>query len=248
MTLISLLQSVACVYYRSTVGDAGERRARDRGYVEERSIGFRVRDATGSLRVFPRGARFDAPLRFQDETGTLGDEPAGLDIRRGGSDPGRRGRPRRRRRRAAARPRAVRVVAAGRRGRLGRPAVVSRDTARARRRGDDHRPGGPLLRAVRSGRRRHRQRIRGQPRRSRGRGGPCRGAGGRHACRRSGASLGERRDPRLRDRPPGRGTRDRPGGGPVAAGQSGRSGASGADVRDRPGDAGPGGRPTRSRC
>ena len=50
MTLISLLQSVACVYYRSTVGDAGERRARDRGYVDERSIGFRVRDATGTLR------------------------------------------------------------------------------------------------------------------------------------------------------------------------------------------------------
>ena len=85
MTLISLLQSVACVYYRSTVGDAGERRARDHGYVDERSIGFRVRDATGILRVFPRGARFDAPLRFQAETGTLGDEPAGLDIRRGGS-------------------------------------------------------------------------------------------------------------------------------------------------------------------
>ena len=39
----------------------------------------------GRLRVFPRGARFDAPLRFQAETGTLGDEPAGLDIRRGGS-------------------------------------------------------------------------------------------------------------------------------------------------------------------
>jgi hypothetical protein len=84
MTLVSLLQSVACVYYRSAVGDAGERRAPDRGYVEERSIGFRVRDATGDLRVFPRGARFDAPVRFQDETGTLGDEPAGLDIRRGG--------------------------------------------------------------------------------------------------------------------------------------------------------------------
>jgi hypothetical protein len=85
MTLISLLQSVACVYYRSTVGDAGERRGRERRYVDERSIGFRVRDATGTLRVFPRGARFDAPLRFQAETGTLGDEPAGLDIRRGGS-------------------------------------------------------------------------------------------------------------------------------------------------------------------
>ena len=84
MTLISLLQSVACVYYRSTVGEAGERRSADHGIIEERSIGFRVRDSTGSLRVFPRGARFDAPLRFKAETGTLGDEPAGLDIRRGG--------------------------------------------------------------------------------------------------------------------------------------------------------------------
>ncbi len=84
MTLISLLQSVACVYYRSTVGEVGERSPADRGYNEERSIGFLVRDATGSLRVFPRGARFDAPVRFKDETGTLGDEPAALDIRRGG--------------------------------------------------------------------------------------------------------------------------------------------------------------------
>jgi hypothetical protein len=85
LTLLSLLQSVACVYYRSSVGDPGERRARDRGYVEERSIGFRVRDSTGSLRIFPRGARFEAPLRFEGETGALGDEPTGLDIRRGGS-------------------------------------------------------------------------------------------------------------------------------------------------------------------
>jgi hypothetical protein len=84
MTLISLLQSIACVYYRATVGDAGERGTPDPGYTDERSIGFRVRDATGSLRVFPRGARFDAPVRFEGETGPFGDEPTGLDIRRGG--------------------------------------------------------------------------------------------------------------------------------------------------------------------
>ena len=84
LTLVSLLQSVPCVYYRSVVEDAGEGRRSDGGFSEERSIGFRVRDATGSLRVFPRGARFDAPLWFDEETSLLGDEPASLEIRQGG--------------------------------------------------------------------------------------------------------------------------------------------------------------------
>ena len=221
MTLISLLQSVACVYYRSTVGDAGERRARDHGYVDERSIGFRVRDATGTLRVFPRGARFDAPLRFQAETGTLGDEPAGLDIRRGGStqvaelD------------RAVAAAELLRVRAPdewspfagvgdadGRRSyreaRL-EPGDAVTIIGRAIPFSELSDPAGADI-ANGSGE---------GLGRSRGRGGPCRGAGGRHACRRSGASLGKRRDPRLRDRPPGRGTRDRPRCRPAAAGQSG---------------------------
>lgn len=85
MTLVSLLQSASCVYYRATVGNDGDRRTPDSGYTEERSIGFRVRDETGSLRVFPRGARFDAPVRFEGETDMMGDEPAGLALRRGGS-------------------------------------------------------------------------------------------------------------------------------------------------------------------
>jgi hypothetical protein len=85
MTLVSLLQSVPCVYYRSTVGGDAERRVDGSGYEEERSIGFQVRDATGSLRVFPRGARFDAPVRFETETDLLGEPFAGLDIRHGGS-------------------------------------------------------------------------------------------------------------------------------------------------------------------
>ena len=85
MTLVSLLQSVPCVYYRSTIGNGGDRRTPDSGYTEERSIGFRVRDASGSMRVFPRGARFDAPVRYDGETGMAGDEPPGLDIRRKGS-------------------------------------------------------------------------------------------------------------------------------------------------------------------
>ena len=85
LTLVSLLQSVPCVYYRSTVGGDTEIRGDRSGYTEERSIGFRVRDATGSLRVFPRGAGFDAPVKFEVEPDMLGEASAGLNIRHGGS-------------------------------------------------------------------------------------------------------------------------------------------------------------------
>jgi hypothetical protein len=85
LTLVSLLQSVPCVYYRSTVGGDTEIRGDRSGYTEERSIGFRVRDATGSLRVFPRGAGFDAPVKFDVEPDMLGEAYAGLNIRQGGS-------------------------------------------------------------------------------------------------------------------------------------------------------------------
>lgn len=86
LILVSLLQSVPCVYYRSTVGDDDEDLVRgDRGETEERAVGFRLRDDTGSLRIFPRGARIDAPARFDEATGALGDEPAGLSMRTGES-------------------------------------------------------------------------------------------------------------------------------------------------------------------
>ena len=85
MTLVSLLQSAPCVYYRATIGRGGEASPIETGFVEERSCGFRVRDATGSIRVFPRGARIDAPVRFEEETGSMGDEPPGLSIRSGGA-------------------------------------------------------------------------------------------------------------------------------------------------------------------
>jgi hypothetical protein len=85
LTLVSLLQSMPCVYYRSSIGRGGDGSIPDSSYSEERSIGFRVRDATGELRVFPRGARVDAPLRFHDETGPGDDEPPGLAIS-GGHD------------------------------------------------------------------------------------------------------------------------------------------------------------------
>jgi hypothetical protein len=85
LTLVSLLQSAVCVYYRASVGNAGDGSFPDRISAEERAVGFRVRDSTGSLRVFPRSARIDAPLRFHDETGVDGDEPTGLAMRTGGS-------------------------------------------------------------------------------------------------------------------------------------------------------------------
>lgn len=84
LTLVSLVQSVPCVYYRATIAD-DDGQTPDADYTEERSIGFRVRDASGSLRVFPRGARIDAPVRFEGRTDVGGAEPTGLDLRRGGS-------------------------------------------------------------------------------------------------------------------------------------------------------------------
>ena len=85
LILVSLLQSVPCVYYRSTVDDTDDDLTRGDGHTEERAVGFRLRDTTGTLRIFPRGARIDAPVRFDERTGTLGDEPPGLSMRTGGS-------------------------------------------------------------------------------------------------------------------------------------------------------------------
>ncbi len=82
VALVSPLQGVPCVYYRSTIQE--EREAIGE-VTEERAIGFRVRDTTGSIRVFPRGARFDVPVRFEGGTDAIGDEPSGLAIRQSGS-------------------------------------------------------------------------------------------------------------------------------------------------------------------
>jgi hypothetical protein len=84
LTLVSLFQSIPCVYYRSGVDRAGDVSPLDVDDLnEERSIGFRVRDRTGTIRVFPRGARVDAPLRFDEEVGSMGGEPPGLALRVG---------------------------------------------------------------------------------------------------------------------------------------------------------------------
>jgi hypothetical protein len=94
LTLVSPLQSAACLYYRATVRESGDGNGRDL-FAEERAVGFRVRDASGTVRVFPRGARFDVPDRFDESSGTWDGDPPGLMPRTGsafGTAPDRQSR------------------------------------------------------------------------------------------------------------------------------------------------------------
>ena len=79
--LVSPLQSTECVYYRAGIREASEGEGTD-VFREERAVGFRVRDPSGSVRVFPRGARFDVPDRFEGTADGI-DGPAGLQPRTG---------------------------------------------------------------------------------------------------------------------------------------------------------------------
>jgi hypothetical protein len=81
LTLVSPLQSATCVYYRSRIETDDDGMSAD--IRDERAVGFRVVDDSGELRVFPRGARFDVPDRFDDRDGAVGDRPPGLDLRTG---------------------------------------------------------------------------------------------------------------------------------------------------------------------
>jgi hypothetical protein len=83
LTLISPLQSATCVYYRSTIDEGDDGPELSAAFNEERAVGFRVRDATGDIRVFPRAARWDAPVQLDEATDIMGDEPAGLRLRTG---------------------------------------------------------------------------------------------------------------------------------------------------------------------
>jgi hypothetical protein len=84
VTLVSRLQSVPCVYYRAVVDDDGDGTTGRGGIVEEQAVGFRVRDESGELRVFPRDAHIEAPERWRDRSGALGERPAGLALRTDG--------------------------------------------------------------------------------------------------------------------------------------------------------------------
>jgi hypothetical protein len=76
LTLVSPLQSRTCVYFRARIR---EQDGRDERTVldDERAVGFRVRDETGTIRVFPRGASWDVPSCFTDSDGFMGETPAG---------------------------------------------------------------------------------------------------------------------------------------------------------------------------
>jgi hypothetical protein len=84
LTLVSPLQSVPCVYYRARIREGSGDDARTI-LAEERAVGFRLRDASASIRVFPRGARWEAPLRFDAASDWSGADPPGLDRNTGAS-------------------------------------------------------------------------------------------------------------------------------------------------------------------
>jgi hypothetical protein len=82
LSLVSPLQSAPCVFYRARIDETGDDDA-SAVFREEGAVGFRIRDESGDLRVFPRAARFDVPARFAERTGALGEMPSGLRIRSG---------------------------------------------------------------------------------------------------------------------------------------------------------------------
>jgi hypothetical protein len=77
--LKSPLQDRDCVWYRAGVSSSD--REGGSSFHEERGVGFRVRDASGVIRVFPRGARIDVPDQYDEHTGMFGEPPVGLSPR-----------------------------------------------------------------------------------------------------------------------------------------------------------------------
>jgi len=82
LTLVSPLQSRTCVYYRARINQR-EGDSRRTVLDEERAVGFRVRDETSAIRVFPRGGTWDVPVRFEDSDGFAGERPPGVALRHG---------------------------------------------------------------------------------------------------------------------------------------------------------------------
>lgn len=82
LTLVSPLQSRPCLFYRSRITESRDGDGRDL-LAEDRAVGFRVRDASGAVRVFPNGARFDVPDRYDESTPMWGGDPLGYVPRMG---------------------------------------------------------------------------------------------------------------------------------------------------------------------
>ena len=86
MTLVSPLQSVPCVYYRARIREERQENYSGDTLNEENAISFRVRDASGTIRVMPRGrVDWNVPPRWEAETDLDGDDPPGLNRNRGAS-------------------------------------------------------------------------------------------------------------------------------------------------------------------
>lgn len=80
-TLVSPLRSRPCVWYRARVEESGEK-----GRVllaEERALGFRIADESGTIRVLPQGARWEIDPVLEGSTSMGGDGPSGLQLRAG---------------------------------------------------------------------------------------------------------------------------------------------------------------------
>ena len=79
LTLVSLLQSAPCVYYRATIGaggDVADRRRRRHARSARSAFASATRPAaSGSSRAAPGSTH---RVRFDEETGAMGDEPPGL--------------------------------------------------------------------------------------------------------------------------------------------------------------------------
>ena len=85
MTLVSPLQSVPCVYYRSRIREERQE-YRDDTTEDENAISFSLRDPSGAIRVIPRGrVDWNVPNRWEEQTDLDGDEPSGLNRNRGAS-------------------------------------------------------------------------------------------------------------------------------------------------------------------
>lgn len=82
LTLISPLQSKSCVYYRSRIEESRDDDTRDL-FREDRAVGFRIRDASGAVRVFPSGARFDVPTTYDESSSSWTGGPIGYQPRIG---------------------------------------------------------------------------------------------------------------------------------------------------------------------
>jgi hypothetical protein len=81
--LVSPLQSAPCVYYHSTIEDPEDTSERNADFAEERAVGFGVRDASGVVRVFPRGASWDVERTLDESSGSGGGVPPGVRLRTG---------------------------------------------------------------------------------------------------------------------------------------------------------------------